>query len=1017
MTTAAALLFGAAPASAQETEPPTVPTETTAPPSTTPPVETPPSSETPTQPTQPSEPSQPTQPSTPTEPSKPSETPATPEKPAEQPKLEQEQKKADLKVTAAFDKAEYEAGVDFGITVTVANVGAVPAQDIRFATETNTIWLRTGHEQLGSRPTLGPGEQKTIKLTAAAKSSSNSVVDLSARAYLDGIADPTPNNNESRASARVIQRTGTVSGVLYADRNGNGKADAGEGVANTYISGEGGSPRGYLSARTDENGRFASYPVNAGKYALRLDTPKLTPKPGVVVVEEGKNTSVELAVIETTMDSLKPVVELDRNIYGKDDPISVKVTLTNTGKAPLTGVVALCDTGGPDYYLRGDGPGWAPLNPDGPGLSIAAGETKVVTVTDVVPEAAYLQGQLGVACNFGNNGRNPFGTVGASDWAVVEGAFGIVQGKVVNQDDGSAVASARIIGLDPVTRRPVPGAATNADATGEWRMYGVRKGDLVLTAAGPWKLADGSTGLPVKVIGGGEVTADLVVVPGPVVPDPTVHKPDLALTAVFDKPSYDVYDQIQLKVKIANIGTGFPSWSGYLQVDHLDNRLDFDDSQLAPLRGMTQGLWPGESREATLVGTVSPYSPKDTVAFKANISTGDDSNPANNSVDVSSKVTYGVGDAVVTVYGDRNDNGAQDAGEELAGRKISVFGGRPYKSVEGSTDAAGKVAFRGLSAGGYEVSQDIAHDDEWVPESSQYVRTTVNNGVETQVAVRMVRPLSHTVEASLQFGKSSYRPGEQVSLFVTVQNNGDKPVQVKAACYGEVPAYYLTNDNVRWGKWIFDGEGYEVEPHRTVSLYVEQPMPAVAPDHGLVGVACSFGTDPMAWGNPRADAKAKVPGATWTTSGSVLTSGAEEKGVGGTKVVLLDPDTNKPVARTTTDAQGAFTFPDLPVGHYTPVVVGPWKVVSHRQGPLFGVVKGDPNPVNVYVEPGPNVADPDTGDLVVVPPPHGGNPPLGKVKGGGLATTGVSVVGLTAFGLLLVMAGAALRGRRRPVIA
>jgi hypothetical protein len=102
------------------------------------------------------------------------------------------------------------------------------------------------------------------------------------------------------------------------------------------------------------------------------------------------------------------------------------------------------------------------------------------------------------------------------------------------------------------------------------------------------------------------------------------------------------------------------------------------------------------------------------------------------------------------------------------------------------------------------------------------------------------------------------------------------------------------------------------------------------------------------------------------------------------KLVLLDPDTDQPVARTTTDANGEFTFPDLPVGEYTPVVVGPWEVVRTRSGPLFEAVRGAQHPQLVTVVPGPEVEDPDTASPgpadpggVGTPPPAGGSGPIG----------------------------------------
>ena len=131
------------------------------------------------------------------------------------------------------------------------------------------------------------------------------------------------------------------------------------------------------------------------------------------------------------------------------------------------------------------------------------------------------------------------------------------------------------------------------------------------------------------------------------------------------------------------------------------------------------------------------------------------------------------------------------------------------------------------------------------------------------------------------------------------------------------------------------------------------------------------------------------------------------------KLVLLDPETKQPVASTTTDANGGWVFPDFPVGEYTALVVGPWRVVVDSESEGLVNVRGREWPSYIWVEPGPDVADP----TIVRPGPGGGantgTTPVAAIKNSdALANTGVSVLGLGLFGVLLVLAGAALR--RKP---
>jgi hypothetical protein len=123
----------------------------------------------------------------------------------------------------------------------------------------------------------------------------------------------------------------------------------------------------------------------------------------------------------------------------------------------------------------------------------------------------------------------------------------------------------------------------------------------------------------------------------------------------------------------------------------------------------------------------------------------------------------------------------------------------------------------------------------------------------------------------------------------------------------------------------------------------------------------------------------------------------------GVKVVAFNPGNNRVVGDGTIyDSIGSWRIQSLAQGEVALKVVGPWQFAD-----------GSPQSY-VWIQPGPDVADPTTGAR---PGPGGSNgvTPVKTIKNtDALANTGVSVVGLALFGVLLVVAGTAMR--RRPAL-
>lgn len=946
---------------------------------------------------------------------------------------------ADLKVTAAFDRAEYAPESAMGVTVTVENKGTAPASDVRFSTNGN-VWFESGGEQLRRIPGPGlvPGERLTYQLVVKQSYARDSTAEFSVR-VTDGLeqypeADPTPQDNYASTTAQVPQGRGSVIGVVYADHNGNGQPDSGEGVSGKSLQATGGAPFTPLGARTGANGEFSFTDVPTGRYRAYFTTTDVVVQPGSseFAVENGVTRTVAIQVGPPVSNVLRASVSLDRDSYRRTDPVTVQVSVTNTGTKPLTGVVAVCNPWNSATTLPGTAPGWAPLNPDGPGVALEPGETKSFTVADVVPDAAYHAGQLSVSCNFGNNGRNVEGYTGSSDHAEVIGAFGRVEGVLLRADANGVEAplpGARLIALD--RRSGLRAYEATSDGAGRWSFPKLPIGTNEVLVLGAYRAADGGAHV-VEVSSDQTAQARFVVVDGPLVTEPR-HAPDIRVTASFDKASYDMVEPIRATVRITNAGTGYGASIG-LRTEYVDSALSYDPAQWGDLRPnqstpTSPSLWPGEERVITLVGTYPTYRFNGTVRLKATI-VASDTNQADNVIDISAAVTHSTGDAVALIYGDRNGNGAFDQGEELPGVQVGFEGGLPRKWLDGRTDASGRFRLEDVPAGHYKLFL-YSTDDGWITPEDLYRVVTVKAGQESSAEFRLVRPLSDKLEVTLSFDRPSYRPGEQPTLTGTLTNNTGAPITVMAYCGGYGWAYEIANTD-EWGPLAWNGPGIALADGETRAFHVVETMPEASPDHGLVLASCYFGPAGLPNGSPLVRATAEVPGAVWTTPGQVVRQGeGGNVGVGGVELVLLDPRSGRVAARTVTDASGGFTFPDLAVGQYTPVVLGPWRVHAVHEGPLFEAVRGSLWPRLVFVEPGPEVADPGPVQPEPVAPVQpadftgstsggfsGGT--AGGFSGGGtsggsaapavgLADTGVSVIALGLFGLLALALGVGTR--------
>ncbi len=596
---------------------------------------------------------------------------------------------ADLRVTVAYQQAEYEPGAELAAAVTVENVGTATAEGFTFAFGGNHALPPKESAKLTELKRLDPAQKLSVVVVGQPVNANEVSGTLSVKVTVDGVVDPTPADNEATATTKIVKPRGAVNGTVYVDANRNGKRDGGEGKAGVEFHSQGGTPSVTLTAVTGEDGGFSFRNVPSGKHQLHFGgADGFVVKPGgsEFTVESGKETLLELGAVRPVSEVLGVELAFDKDDYGKSDQIGVDVTLTNKGTEALTGVVAVCRDD-ERHLLPGTGDGWAALAPGGTGVPVGAGETKKVRVTAAVPEGAYNAGTVAAVCDFGNNGRFVNGYTKATDQADVVGALGVAKGDV--KHDGQAVADATLVALHAKTRA-VLGRATT-DANGGWKLAGLPAGTVNVVVLGPWK--DGRSGgidHLVRITGGAETTVPLSVVPGPEVADPDAEL-ELRAAVEFTSEAFEADARATFKVTLANESDA--PMTVVARCDTGDLRNDTDDWGALELDGPGVELAAGEEKAVDVTAAI-PQAAQDRGYVTVECALG----PKVGTAFVTARASARVSGVLASASGSL----LQPDGTTVADTKIVLVDPDTADPVtSATTDADGKFTFTDVPAGRY----------------------------------------------------------------------------------------------------------------------------------------------------------------------------------------------------------------------------------------------------------------------------------------------------------------------------
>jgi hypothetical protein len=412
----------------------------------------------------------------------------------------------DLQVSAQFDQPAYDSGDEVHVTVTITNAGDGATEDTFVFMDWSQTSLQLdppGWGDLyygGQVVRLAPGATMVVELTGTIWNPAAGVVTLSGEIRPWGPYDRNPEDNYFALSAPVTMTYGDFGGTVIEDRNGNGLADPGEGVGGVKVFLYGGAPIGDYEQVTDAQGRFFFEDLPSGRYASYYYSedgwvvgPDYPNQDHWTIDEPGVLNVVVLAV-RPLSDELLVTAAFQYDTYQVGDEAHVALTLRNRTDSTLTGIHAHCNGIGDSNQFNGIGPGWVAFDQSGPGVTLAAGETRTFDVYEAVPAGALEFGYVALGCEIGPGaGTGVRGLPDAVAQARVPGLTTTVPVRIVYDidedgwiEEGEGIAETGVALLDYGTHNVV--ARSISDAEGRFQFANIPTGLYVLRITGPWQL-------------------------------------------------------------------------------------------------------------------------------------------------------------------------------------------------------------------------------------------------------------------------------------------------------------------------------------------------------------------------------------------------------------------------------------------------------------------------------------------------------------------------------------------------
>ncbi|HEX4224444.1 MAG TPA: SpaA isopeptide-forming pilin-related protein [Pseudonocardiaceae bacterium] len=442
-----------------------------------------------------------------------------------------------LRVCASFDRAKYAAGDDVKLTVSATNLGTATAPGVAIYEPD-----KTGSDEFTAQPAgtlmvlrggtdLPPGHTLISEIDGYADDPASGAVTYSAPVYQTptNLTATTFGPNVSISSA-VTPETGNYSGSVFADGNGNGRPDPGEGIAGAQIAlygpygGVDGNPAQTYIATTGADGSFQLTGLPAGQYEAYDNSAPAgwyvqSVNTGEVMVRHTGGSGPGRFLATPTPIPLTGTMSFDQTSYHAGDTAHVTVTLTNTSAKPIYHVIAACGMDDvTDMY--GTGNGWDKLTAtNAPGITVPADKTVTLHLSEIVPAGEFpsSDGTYDALCEFA-----PFPPFQPSSAPLLRASATLLAPTVsttsfvvnlVDDNPQGGQSKALVQFIDPASKDVVGGGAYGASSGATVTVRpGTDKIELGTPTQG-WKLAPGQPAtIDTSTLTPGQ-TVDIHVVP------------------------------------------------------------------------------------------------------------------------------------------------------------------------------------------------------------------------------------------------------------------------------------------------------------------------------------------------------------------------------------------------------------------------------------------------------------------------------------------------------------------------